>query len=148
MVPHHAQFAFISASKAFYLATFATLRYKEFTNFGNKHIALAANGKFTDLWLQEIGADGSSVKGVHLAFAAESRDVVDTFSQAAVYVMSSFEELTLDKLLTIFFAFRKAGTKEVATMVHQERGTTSQDAMQYFPSIRMVTTSRWFMFDR
>jgi len=59
--------------------------------------------------------------------------------------MSSLvEELALNELLTYFLAYRKTGAKKMA---HQERGTTSRDAMQHLSSIRMVTTSRWFAFN-
>jgi len=80
--------------------------------FGDKHVALAADGKFTDLWLKEIDTDGSSVKGVHLAFAAESREVVDTFYQAAMYVISWLvEELALNMLFSTLL-YRKVGVKD------------------------------------
>ena len=71
--------------------------------------------------------------------------MVDTFYQAVVCVLSALvEELTLNKLLTNFL-YRKAGGK---TMAHQETGTTSQNTMQHLSSIRMVTTSRLFTFNR
>ena len=116
-------------------------------NFDDKHVSLAASGKLAGLWLQlkEMSANGLPVKVVHLAFEAESREVVDTFYQAVVYVLSSLvEELTLNKLLSNFL-YRKAGGN---TMAHQERGTTSPDIMQHLSSIRMVTTSRWFSSNR
>jgi len=115
MVLHHTQFGVtsLSASKTFYLAALAPLGYKEIFNFGDKQIGLGANGK-PDLWLKDVGADGLAVKGLHLAFAAESRQVVDEFYQAALYVISSLiiEELTLNKSLTIFLVYRKAGAKD------------------------------------
>jgi len=88
MVLHHTLFgvASLSTSKAFYLTALAPLGYKEILNFGDKQIGLGANGK-PDLWLKDIGADGSPVKGLHLAFAAESRQVVDEFYQAALDVI-------------------------------------------------------------
>ena len=113
-------------------------------NFDDKHVGLAASGKLADLWLKEMSTDGSPVKGVHLGFEAESREVVDTFYQAVVYVLSALvEELTLNKLLSNFL-YRKAGGK---TMAHQERGITSPDIMQHLSPILMVTTSRWFAFN-
>jgi len=114
-------------------------------NFDNKRVGLAASDKPADLWLKEMSADGLPVKVVHLAFEAESREVVDTFYQAVVCVLSALvEELTLNKLLTNFL-YRKAGGK---TMAHQETGTTSQNTLQHLSSIRMVTTSRLFTFNR
>jgi len=114
MVLHHTLFtvASITASKTFYLSALAPLGYKVIKNFGDKQIGLGVNGK-PDLWLKDAGKDGSPVKGVHLAFAAESREVVDNFYQAALYVISSLvEELTLNMSLTIFFIDRKAGAKD------------------------------------
>jgi len=97
-------------------------------NFDDKHVGLAASGKLADLWLKEMSADGLPVKGVHLAFAAKSREMMDMFYQAAVYVISSLvEELTLNKLLSTLL-YRKVGAK---TMTHQERGTKSPDNMQH-----------------
>ena len=134
----------ISASTTFYLAAFVPLGYNKFVNFDDKHVSLAASGKPADLWLKEMSADGLPVKVVHLAFEAESREVVDTFCQAVVYVLSALvKESTLNNLLTNF-SYRKAGGKK---MGHQERGTTSLDIMQHLSPILMVTISRWFAFN-
>jgi len=148
MVLHHTTFGVtsISTSKTFYLAALAPLGYKEIFNFGEKHIGLGANGK-PDLWLKDVGADGSPVKGLHLAFGAESRQVVDEFYQAALYVISSliFEGLILNKLSIILLV---VGGQVRRTMAHRERGTTSQDTMQPLSLIRTVTTSKWSTLNR
>ena len=91
MVLHHTQFSVtsLSTSKAFYLAALAPLGYKEVLNFGDVQIGLGAGGK-PDLWLKAAGADGSPVKGLHLAFTAESREVVDEFYKAALCVYDFF----------------------------------------------------------
>jgi len=145
MVLHHTTFGVtsVSASKTFYLAALAPLGYKEIFNFGEKHIGLGADCK-PDLWLKDVGADGSPVKGLHLAFGAESRQVVDEFYQAALYVISLliFEGLILNKLSIIL------GGQVRRTMAHRERGTTSQDTMQPLSLIRTVTTSKWSTLNR
>ncbi|TFK32244.1 glyoxalase/bleomycin resistance protein/dioxygenase [Crucibulum laeve] len=86
MVLNHVQFVVSSLleSKKFYLAALAPLGYEEYYAVEGVVVGLRANG-VPDLWLGAVkGPDDSPTKGLHLAFAGESRDVVDQFYEAAL----------------------------------------------------------------
>jgi catechol 2,3-dioxygenase-like lactoylglutathione lyase family enzyme len=96
MVLHHVHFVVSSLSEAkkFYLAALAPLGYKEIYAVEGVVAGLGANGA-PDLWLGPVKGVDSPTKGLHLAFTAESREVVDQFYEAALYVYHpSFEGLT------------------------------------------------------
>jgi catechol 2,3-dioxygenase-like lactoylglutathione lyase family enzyme len=85
MVLHHVQFVVSSLSEAkkFYLAALAPLGYKEFYE-AEGVVGLAAN-QIPDLWMRAVKSpDDSATKGVHIAFTAESREIVDQFYEAAL----------------------------------------------------------------
>jgi catechol 2,3-dioxygenase-like lactoylglutathione lyase family enzyme len=113
MVLHHVQFVVSSLSEAkkFYLAALAPLGYKEYYAVEGVVAGLGANG-VPDLWLSPVkGPDDSPNKGLHLAFTAESREVVDQFYEAALYVYHrSFEGLTFNYVC--YPIYRKAGAKD------------------------------------
>ncbi|TFK42127.1 glyoxalase/bleomycin resistance protein/dioxygenase [Crucibulum laeve] len=86
MVFHHVGFivSSLSEAKKFYLAALAPLGYKELHSIEGIVAGLGANGA-SDLWLVNVkGPDDSPTKGLHLAFKAESREVVDQFYEAAL----------------------------------------------------------------
>ena len=95
MVLHHLQLLIssLSEAKAFYLAALAPLGFKE--HHATKGlVGLGGPDGICDLWLKE---DDSPTKGMHIAFVAESREVVDKFYEAALYIHHrSFEGLTLN----------------------------------------------------
>lgn len=87
MVLHHVQLIVTSLSEAkkFYLAALAPLAYKEVYAVEGVIVGLGANAP--DLWLSPVkGPDDSPKRGVHVAFKAESKEVVDLFHEAALYV--------------------------------------------------------------
>ena len=95
MVLHHVQFlvSSLSEAKTFYLASLAPLGFKEYYAVKGL-VGLSGPNGVPDLWLKE---DDSPTKGMHIAFVAESREVVDKFHEAALYVHHrSFEGLTLN----------------------------------------------------
>jgi len=85
MVLHHVHFVVSSLSEAkkFYLAALAPLGYKEIYAVEGVVAGLGANGA-PDLWLGPVKGVDSPTKGLHLAFTAESREVVDQFYEAAL----------------------------------------------------------------
>lgn len=92
MVLHHVQIIVTSLSEAkeFYLAALAPLAYKEYYAVEGVIIGLAAN-HIPDLWLSPVkGPNDSPNKGMHVAFSAESREIVDQFYEAALYVHLNF----------------------------------------------------------
>jgi catechol 2,3-dioxygenase-like lactoylglutathione lyase family enzyme len=89
MVLSHVQFVVSSLSEAkkFYLAALAPLGYKEFYAVEGIVVGLAGADGAPNLWLGAVkGPDSSPTKGLHLAFAAENREVVDQFYEAALCV--------------------------------------------------------------
>lgn len=102
----------LEEAKKFYLAALAPLEYKELLSYEGLAVGLGANGK-PDFWLSAgKGADGKGNKppsqGLHLAFAAESREVVDQFHAAALYVCCYFRGLVIERSSN----HRKAGGKD------------------------------------
>ena len=86
MVLNHVQFVVSSLSEAkkFYLAALAPLEYKVFYEVDGVVVGLAAHD-IPDLWLRAVkGPDDSPTKGVHIAFTAKSREIVDQFYDAAL----------------------------------------------------------------
>jgi len=102
MVLHHVQFVVSSLSEAkkFYLAALTPLGYKEIYTIEGVVAGLGANG-IPDFWLGSVkGPDDSPTKGFHLAFTAESREAVDQFYEAALYVYrGSFEGLRFNHII-------------------------------------------------
>lgn len=85
MVLHHVRI-FVSSlteAKKFYLAALAPLGYRELYTIDGVVAGLGVN--VPDLMLA-VKPDSSPTKELHLAFAAESREVVDQFYEAALYV--------------------------------------------------------------
>ena len=112
MVLHHARFivSSLSASKKFYLEALAPLGYKEYWE-ETTQVGLTSEKGGPDLWLGAVkeGGDGPT-KGLHLAFKAESRGVVDAFYDAALYV---FHHDSLDRVeFDVELICRKAGAKD------------------------------------
>ena len=101
MVLNHVQFVVSSLSEAkeFYLSALAPLGYKEIYAVEGVVAGLGVNG-VPDLWLSPVKGPGNSpTKGLHLAFTAENREVVDQFYGAALYVYhSSFEGLAFSHI--------------------------------------------------
>lgn len=97
MVLHHIQFlvSSLSEAKKFYLAALAPLGFKEYYAVEGL-VGLSGPDGVPNLWLK--GTDDSPTKGLHVAFLAESREAVDKFHEAALYVHlhRSFEGLTLN----------------------------------------------------
>jgi catechol 2,3-dioxygenase-like lactoylglutathione lyase family enzyme len=99
MVLHHVLFTVssLSAARKFYLAALAPLGFKEFHFVENTIVGLSGPNGVPDLWLDSVkpgGPKDSPTKGFHIAFLAESREVVDKFHEAALYVChlsSAFE---------------------------------------------------------
>ena len=74
----------LKEGREFYLAALAPLGYKEVRTVEGVVSALGPNGKPL-FWIRQVKAENDQIsKGVHLAFAAESRDVVDKFYNAAM----------------------------------------------------------------
>lgn len=101
MVLHHVQLTVSSLSEAkkFFLAALAPLGYKEYYTVEGVIVGLGANG-VPDLWLGSVKGPDDSPSKLHLAFTAESREVVDQFYEAALYVHHRFffERLTFNHL--------------------------------------------------
>lgn len=81
----------LEEGKAFYLAALAPLGYKEFHSYPGFAIGLGVSASASDFWLsagksQDGGPNKPPSKGLHFAFKAESREVVDQFHEAALYV--------------------------------------------------------------
>ncbi|KAF8957591.1 glyoxalase/bleomycin resistance protein/dioxygenase [Flammula alnicola] len=86
MVLHHVQFvsSSLSEAKKFYLAALAPLGYEQFYEVEGTVVGLGVKG-VPDFWLRNVkGPDDPPTKGLHLAFKAESREVVDKFYEAAL----------------------------------------------------------------
>jgi len=80
----------LESAKDFYLSALAPLDYKVVKSFPGVY-GLGAKG-VPDLWLSsgECGEGKSKepLKGLHMAFLAESRELVDQFHEAALFVLS------------------------------------------------------------
>lgn len=113
MVLNHIQLIVSSLpeAKKFYLAALAPLGYKEYYAVEGVVVGLADANGAPDLWLGPVkGPEDSPTKGLHLAFTAHSREVVDQFHAAALYVCRrSFEGLTYS---IVFNLCRKEGAKD------------------------------------
>ncbi len=86
MVLHHILLpvSSVSESKKLYLAALGPLGYKEIYTTDSV-VGLGADG-VADFWFN-TAKDATKVRaGVHVAFKAESREVVDQFYKAALYV--------------------------------------------------------------
>ena len=88
MVIHHVQFVVssLSVAKKFYLTALAPLGFKEFYEVEGTIVGLNGPNGVPDLWLCPTGPNKPPTKGLHLAFLGESREVVDQFYKAALYV--------------------------------------------------------------
>jgi len=85
MVLHHVQLFVTSLleAKKFYLAALAPLAYKEIYAVEDIIVGLGADAP--DLWLSPVkGSEGSPQRGVHIAFKAETKEIVDQFHEAAL----------------------------------------------------------------
>lgn len=86
---HHVQFVVSSlpAATKFYMAALAPLGFKEFYAVKGALVGLSGPDGIPDLWLGPVkSTNDSPTKGLHLAFRAESRKVVDQFYEEALYV--------------------------------------------------------------
>lgn len=80
----------IEEGKLFYLAALAPLGYKELHNYPGFAVGLGVSASVSDFWLSGGKSQNRPLsQGVHLAFKAESREVVDQFYEAAMYVQFS-----------------------------------------------------------
>jgi catechol 2,3-dioxygenase-like lactoylglutathione lyase family enzyme len=70
----------LAASRAFYEQALAPLGYSVVMEFGDR-CAFGSDGK-PQFWLAERGVPATT--GVHLAFPAESHELVDAFHRAAL----------------------------------------------------------------
>jgi catechol 2,3-dioxygenase-like lactoylglutathione lyase family enzyme len=92
MVLHHIGYVHsdVEKAKAFYLAALGPLGYKEIHSFGQV-FGLGANN-IPDLWISSgkcpkgEAPDKPITKGVHLAFACPSKEIVDQCYAAAMCV--------------------------------------------------------------
>ncbi|KAF9459241.1 glyoxalase [Collybia nuda] len=79
----------LEEGKAFFLAALAPLGYKEFHSFPGLAVGLGISATQADFWLSagkspEGGPNKPPSEGLHFAFRAESREVVDQFHEAAL----------------------------------------------------------------
>lgn len=88
MVLHHVRLVVSSLpeAKKFYLAALAPLGFKEHRAVEGV-VGLSGPDGVPNLWLASAkGPDNPPTKGAHIAFAAENREVVAKFHEAALYV--------------------------------------------------------------
>jgi catechol 2,3-dioxygenase-like lactoylglutathione lyase family enzyme len=78
----------LSEAKKFYLAALAPLGYKEYHSVEGVIVGLCGANGSPDLWMAPVKGSADSPKGLHVAFKAESREIVDQFYEAALYVPS------------------------------------------------------------
>jgi catechol 2,3-dioxygenase-like lactoylglutathione lyase family enzyme len=89
MVLHHVRLVVSSLpeAKKFYLAALAPLGFKEYYAVEGVVVGLSGPDNIPNLWLGSAkGPDDPPTKGAHIAFAAENREVVAKFHEAALYV--------------------------------------------------------------
>lgn len=98
MALHHIQFVVSSLTKAknFYLTALAPLGFKKYYEVENVIVGLSDPNGVPSLWLgPPKGPNDPPTKGLHAAFLAKSREVVDQFYEAALYVCHhSFQKLS------------------------------------------------------
>jgi catechol 2,3-dioxygenase-like lactoylglutathione lyase family enzyme len=79
----------LDEAKEFYLAALAPLGYIECHTYPGMAVGLGVSKATSDFWLStgncpKAGGAKPPTTGLHLAFKAESREVVDQFHEAAL----------------------------------------------------------------